>query len=150
MRARRVVLYVGGGVIASDASVGLAALAEACRLPVTTTLMGLGAFPSDHALSLGMLGMHGGYAANMAVYNADCLIAVGARFDDRVTGKIDQFAPQAEIIHIDIDPSSISKSVKVHIPIVGDAKRVLARLLDDVREEGAAQPPTPLREAREQ
>ena len=150
MRARRVVLYVGGGVIASDASVGLAALAETCRLPVTTTLMGLGAFPSDHALSLGMLGMHGGYAANMAVYNADCLIAVGARFDDRVTGKIDQFAPQAEIIHIDIDPSSISKSVKVHIPIVGDAKRVLARLLDDVREEGAAQPPTPLREAREQ
>src|SRR6516225_7327110 len=118
MRARRVVLYVGGGVIASDASVGLAALAETCRLPVTTTLMGLGAFPSDHALSLGMLGMHGGYAANMAVYNADCLIAVGARFDDRVTGKIDQFAPQAEIIHIDIDPSSISKSVKVHIPIV--------------------------------
>ena len=150
MRARRVVLYVGGGVIASDASVGLAALAETCRLPVTTTLMGLGAFPSDHALSLGMLGMHGGYAANMAVYNADCLVAVGARFDDRVTGKIDQFAPQAEIIHIDIDPSSISKSVKVHIPIVGDAKRVLARLLDDVREEGAAQPPTPLREAREQ
>ena len=150
MRARRVVLYVGGGVIASDASVGLAALAETCRLPVTTTLMGLGAFPSDHALSLGMLGMHGGYAANMAVYNADCLIAVGARFDDRVTGKIDQFAPQAEIIHIDIDPSSISKSVKVHIPIVGDAKRVLARLLEDVREEGAAQPPTPLREAREQ
>ena len=150
MRARRVVLYVGGGVIASDASVGLAALAETCRLPVTTTLMGLGAFPSDHALSLGMLGMHGGYAANMAVYNADCLVAVGARFDDRVTGKIDQFAPQAEIIHIDIDPSSISKSVKVHIPIVGDAKRVLARLLEDVREEGAAQPPTPLREAREQ
>src|SRR5207249_3532464 len=118
--------------------------------PVSTTLMALGAFASDHALSMGMLGMLGGYAANMAVYNSDCLIAVGARFDDRVTGKIDQFAPQAEIIHVDIDPSSISKSVKVHIPIVGDAKRVLVRLMEDLREEGMAQPAAPVREAREQ
>ncbi|PYM58655.1 MAG: biosynthetic-type acetolactate synthase large subunit [Candidatus Rokuibacteriota bacterium] len=150
MRARRAVLYVGGGVIASDAAPELRELAELCRLPVTTTLMALGAFASDHALSMGMLGMHGGYAANMAVYNSDCLIAVGARFDDRVTGKIDQFAPQAEIIHVDIDPSSISKSVKVHIPIVGDAKRVLVRLMEDLREEGMAQPAAPVREAREQ
>ena len=150
VRARRAVLYVGGGVIASDAAPELRELAELCRLPVTTTLMALGAFASDHALSMGMLGMHGGYAANMAVYNSDCLIAVGARFDDRVTGKIDQFAPQAEIIHVDIDPSSISKSVKVHIPIVGDAKRVLVRLMEDLREEGMAQPAAPVREAREQ
>jgi acetolactate synthase I/II/III large subunit len=150
MRAKRAVLYVGGGVIAADASAELQALAELTRIPVTTTVMALGAFPSDHALSLGMLGMHGGYAANMAVYNSDCLIAVGARFDDRVTGKIEQFAPQAEVIHIDIDPSSISKNVKVHIPIVGDARRVLARLVDAVREEGAGQPNWSGRDAREQ
>jgi acetolactate synthase I/II/III large subunit len=150
MRARRAVLYVGGGVIASDAAAELRELAELIRVPVTTTLMALGAFPSDHALSMGMLGMHGGYAANMAVYNSDCLIAVGARFDDRVTGKIDQFAPQAEIVHVDIDPSSISKSVKVHIPIVGDARRVLGRLIGDLREEGAGQQPSVAREAREQ
>jgi len=149
MRARRAVLYVGGGVIASDAAAELRELAELLRVPVTTTLMALGAFPSDHPLSMGMLGMHGGYAANMAVYNSDCLIAVGARFDDRVTGKIDQFAPQAEIVHVDIDPSSISKSVKVHIPIVGDARRVLSRLIGDLREE-AGQLPSVAREAREQ
>jgi acetolactate synthase I/II/III large subunit len=150
MRARRAVLYVGGGVIAADASAELRALAEATRIPVTTTVMALGAFPSDHALSLGMLGMHGGYAANMAVYNSDCLIAVGARFDDRVTGKIEQFAPQAEVIHVDIDPSSISKNVKVHIPIVGDARRVLTQLVEAVREEGAGQANWIGREAREQ
>jgi acetolactate synthase I/II/III large subunit len=150
MRARRAVLYVGGGVIAADASAELRALAEVTRIPVTTTVMALGAFPSDHALSLGMLGMHGGYAANMAVYNSDCLIAVGARFDDRVTGKIEQFAPQAEVIHVDIDPSSISKNVKVHIPIVGDARRVLTQLVEAVREEGAGQANWIGREAREQ
>ncbi|HSE96439.1 MAG TPA: thiamine pyrophosphate-binding protein, partial [Methylomirabilota bacterium] len=94
MRAKRAVLYVGGGVIAADAAPELLALAELTRVPVTTTVMALGAFPSDHALSMGMLGMHGGYAPNLAVYNADCLIAVGARFDDRVTGKVEQFAPQ--------------------------------------------------------
>jgi acetolactate synthase-1/2/3 large subunit len=112
--------------------------------------MGLGAFPSDHALSLGMLGMHGGYAPNMAVYNSDCLIAVGARFDDRVTGKVDLFAPQAEIVHVDVDPSSISKNIKVHVPIVGDARRVLVRLTEALREEGADQMPAQVREAREQ
>jgi acetolactate synthase-1/2/3 large subunit len=150
MRARRAVLYVGGGVVSADAAAELGQLAELARIPVTTTLLALGAFPSDHELSLGMLGMHGGYAANMAVHNSDCLIAVGARFDDRVTGKVEQFAPQAEIIHIDIDPSSISKNIQVHVPIVGDARRVLARLLEALREESAEQPPAGTREAREQ
>jgi acetolactate synthase-1/2/3 large subunit len=150
LRSRRAVLYVGGGVIASDAGPELLELAQLARIPVTTTLMALGAFPSDHPLSMGMLGMHGGYAPNMAVYNSDCLIAVGARFDDRVTGKIDAFSPQAEIVHIDIDPSSISKNVKVHIPIVGDAKRVLARLREAVLEESAAEPAAAGREARDQ
>ena len=150
LRARRAVLYVGGGVIAGDGSTELKAVAELTRIPVTTTVMALGAFPSDHPLSMGMLGMHGGYAPNMAVYNSDCLIAVGARFDDRVTGKIEAFAPQAEIIHIDIDPSSISKNVKVHIPIVGDARRVLAKLHECLVEEGAAEPLSLVREAREQ
>jgi acetolactate synthase-1/2/3 large subunit len=150
LRARRPVLYVGGGLIASDAAPELLRLAETARIPVTTTLMALGGFPSDHPLSMGMLGMHGGYAPNMAVYNSDCLVAVGARFDDRVTGKIDQFAPQAEIIHVDIDPSSISKSVKVHIPIVGDAKRVLARLEEALAGEPAGEGNQALRQAREQ
>ncbi len=150
MRAKRAVLYVGGGVISSDASAELRDVAELTRIPVTTTVMAMGAFPSDHPLSMGMLGMHGGYAPNMAVYNSDCLVAVGARFDDRVTGKIEYFAPQAEIIHIDIDPSSISKNVKVHIPIVGDAKRVLARLKQALIEEEVAEPPAAAREARDQ
>ncbi len=150
MRAKRAVLYVGGGVISSDGSAGLQALADLTRIPVTTTVMAMGAFPSDHPLSMGMLGMHGGYAPNMAVYNSDLLIAVGARFDDRVTGKIEHFAPQAEIIHVDIDPSSISKNVKVHIPIVGDAKRVLVKLREHLLEEGAADPGAAVREAREQ
>ncbi len=150
MKARRPVLYVGGGVISSDASEELRALAELTRIPVTTTLMALGAFPSEHPLSMGMLGMHGGYTPNMAVYNADCLIAVGARFDDRVTGKVEHFSPQSEVIHIDIDPSSISKNVKVHIPIVGDARRVLARLIQALVEEGAAEPLALVQEARKQ
>jgi len=149
MRAKRAVLYVGGGVISSDAAPELMEIAQLARLPVTTTVMAMGAFPSDHPLSMGMLGMHGGYAPNMAVYNSDCLIAVGARFDDRVTGKIEFFAPQAEIVHIDIDPSSISKNVKVHIPIVGDAKRVLVRLREMLFEEGAGEPTAAVREARD-
>ncbi len=151
MRARRPVLYVGGGVISSDAHEELLRLAELTQIPVTTTLMGLGAFPSEHPLSLEMLGMHGTYYANMAVHNSDVLIAVGARFDDRVTGKVEFFAPQAEIIHIDIDPSSISKNIKVHIPIVGDARRVLAKVIEAVTEEmrGGSLPST-VREAREQ
>ncbi len=149
MRAKRVVLYVGGGVISSDASAELMEVAQLTRIPVTTTVMAMGAFPSDHPLSMGMLGMHGGYAPNMAVYNSDLLIAVGARFDDRVTGKVEFFSPQAEIVHIDIDPSSISKNIKVHIPIVGDAKRVLARLREHLLEEGAADANAAVREARD-
>jgi acetolactate synthase I/II/III large subunit len=149
MRAKRPVLYVGGGVISSDAAAELAEVAQLTRVPVTTTVMAMGAFPSDHPLSMGMLGMHGGYAPNMAVYNSDVLIAVGARFDDRVTGKVEFFAPQAEIVHIDIDPSSISKNIKVHIPIVGDCRRVLAKLKEHLLEEGAAEPSAAVREARE-
>lgn len=135
VRARRPVLYVGGGVISADAHEELRALAELTQIPVTTTLMGLGAFPADHPLALDMLGMHGTYYANMAVHHCDLLIAVGARFDDRVTGKVEFFAPQAQIVHIDIDPSSISKNIKVHVPIVGDCRRVLRALLDAVRDE---------------
>jgi len=150
LRARRPVLYVGGGVISSDAHAELRRLAELTEIPVTTTLMGLGAFPSEHPLSLGMLGMHGTYYANMAVHDSDCLIAVGARFDDRVTGKVEQFAPSAEIIHIDIDPSSISKNIKVDVPIVGDCRRVLTKLIEAIDEEARASVPSLVREARKQ
>ncbi|MFQ5585936.1 MAG: biosynthetic-type acetolactate synthase large subunit, partial [Thermodesulfobacteriota bacterium] len=129
MDAKRPVIYAGGGVVLSDAATELRALAERLHLPATTTLMGLGGFPGTHPLFMGMLGMHGTYCANMAVTNTDCLIAVGARFDDRVTGKIDEFAPYAKIIHIDIDPTSISKNVQVDIPIVGDIKHVLKEML---------------------
>ena len=111
--AERPVLLVGGGVIGSNAAAEVLELAQAARVPVTSTLMGLGGFPGTHELSLGMLGMHGTYAANLAISHADLIIAVGARFDDRVTGKLDEFAPGAKIIHIDIDPTSISKNVRV-------------------------------------
>ena len=129
LKAKRPVLYTGGGVILSDAADELKTLAEKLHIPVTNTLMGLGGFPGTHPLFLGMLGMHGTYAANMAVTNTDCLIAVGARFDDRVTGKIDEFAPYAKIIHIDIDPTSISKNVRVDVPIVGDVQSVLRDII---------------------
>jgi acetolactate synthase I/II/III large subunit len=135
VRASRPVLYVGGGVISADADAELRELAELTQVPVTTTLMGLGAFPSEHPLSLEMLGMHGTYYANMAVHHCDVLVAVGARFDDRVTGRVDAFAPSAEIIHIDIDPSSISKNIKVDVPIVGDCRRVLRALVQAVKHE---------------
>jgi len=135
-QAERPVLLVGGGAISSDASNEIIKLAERLNLPVTMTLMGLGAFPGDHEQSLGMLGMHGTYYANMAVANCDVLLAVGARFDDRVTGKVDAFAPGAKIIHIDIDPSSIQKNVKVHVPIVADCKRALIRLLNVIKNAG--------------
>ena len=148
LRAKRPVLYVGGGVISSDAHAELAELAELTQIPVTTTLMGLGAHPSGHPLALGMLGMHGTYYANMAVHHSDVLVAVGARFDDRVTGKVDAFAPNAEIIHIDIDPSSISKNIKVHVPIVGDCRRVLRALVDAVRDELGADGAGAAREAK--
>ena len=150
LRARRPVLYVGGGVISSDAHAELRRLAELTEIPVTTTLMGLGAFPSEHPLSLGMLGMHGTYYANMAVHDSDCLIAVGARFDDRVTGKVELFAPSAEIIHIDIDPSSISKNIKVDVPIVGDCRQVLTKLIEAIDDDARASVPSLVREARKQ
>src|SRR5437016_3973964 len=148
VRAKKPVLYVGGGVISADASAELYELAELTQIPVTQTLMGLGSFPMAHPLSLDMLGMHGSYYANMAVHHSDVLIAVGARFDDRVTGRVDAFAPNAEIVHIDIDPSSISKNIKVDVPIVGDCKRVLAKLLEAVREELREEPSAAVREGR--
>ncbi len=135
LKARRPLIYAGGGVISSGASEELRELAEFLQIPVTTTLMGLGGFPGTHPLFLGMLGMHGTYRANMAITHCDVLIAIGARFDDRVTGKVDEFSPHSKKIHIDIDPTSISKNVRVDIPIVGDCKRVLRRLLEALKEE---------------
>ncbi|NPV27318.1 MAG: biosynthetic-type acetolactate synthase large subunit [Firmicutes bacterium] len=129
MAAERPVIYAGGGVVISGAHQELWELAERRQIPVTTTLMGLGAFPTAHPLSLGMLGMHGTRYANYAVSDCDCLIAIGARFDDRVTGRIEDFAPKAQVIHIDVDPAEIGKNVSAHIPIVGDVKQVLTELL---------------------
>ena len=134
MAARRPVLYVGGGVTLSNTSEELMTLAELIQAPVTTTLMAMASFPKKHPLSLGMLGMHGTYYANMAVTNSDLLVAIGARFDDRVTGKIATFAPHAKIIHIDIDPTSIKKNVRVDLPIVGDLKDVLKKLVGKLGE----------------
>jgi acetolactate synthase-1/2/3 large subunit len=131
--ARRPVLYVGGGVVNADASEELRELALSGNLPVTCTLMGLGAFPAPHRQWLGMLGMHGTRTANYAMDEADLIVAIGARFDDRITGKLSEFAPRAKFIHIDIDPAEISKNVPAHIPIVGDAKRILARLVGEYR-----------------
>jgi len=133
VNAKRPVIYAGGGVVLSGASSELCAFAEKLQIPATTTLMGLGGFPGTHPLFMGMLGMHGTYCANTAVTNTDCLIAIGARFDDRVTGKIDEFAPYAKIVHIDIDPTSISKNIQVDIPIVGDIKHVLKEMLDAIK-----------------
>jgi len=123
------VLYVGGGVISANASEELRALAEKAHLPVAMTLLGLGSYDQRKPESLDMLGMHGAAYANYAVQECDLLIAVGARFDDRVTGKVETFAPHAKIIHIDIDPSSISKNISVDIPVVGDAKVILGELV---------------------
>jgi acetolactate synthase-1/2/3 large subunit len=128
--SRRPVLYTGGGIITSGASAELLKFAEHLSIPVVNTLMGLGGFPGNHKLFLGMLGMHGTYAANMAITSSDLIIAIGARFDDRATGKVDEFAPHAEIIHVDIDPTSISKNIKVDIPIVGDSKNVLKKMVE--------------------
>ena len=126
--SERPIIYAGGGIIISGASGELRELAKITEIPVTLTLMGMGAFPQDSELFLGMLGMHGTYFANKAIQNSDLIIAIGARFDDRITGRLDAFAPQAKIIHIDIDPTSISKNVKVDIPIVGDAKNVVKEM----------------------
>ncbi|MEK7783320.1 MAG: biosynthetic-type acetolactate synthase large subunit [Candidatus Binatota bacterium] len=128
LKARKPVIYVGGGALFSDAADEILELAEITQIPVTMTLMGLSSFPGTHALSMGMLGMHGGYWSNMAMHHADLLIAVGARFDDRVTGKLSDFCPEARVIHIDIDPTSIKKNVQTHIPIVGDVRTVLRQL----------------------
>ncbi len=129
--ARRPVLYVGGGVVNANAAPELTEFATADRFPVTCTLMGLGAFPAPHPQWLGMLGMHGTRTANYAMDEADLICCIGARFDDRITGKLSEFAPRAKFIHIDVDPAEISKNVPAHIPIVGDAKNVLVKLLKE-------------------
>ncbi|HEY8763285.1 MAG TPA: biosynthetic-type acetolactate synthase large subunit [Solirubrobacteraceae bacterium] len=131
--ARRPVIYAGGGVVNANASAELTELVTADRFPVTCTIMGLGAFPAPHDQWLGMLGMHGTRAANYAMDEADLIVAIGARFDDRITGKLAEFAPRAKFIHIDIDPAEISKNVPAHIPIVGDAKNILPRLTAEYR-----------------
>jgi len=127
--ARKPVVYVGGGVVLGNAAEELTTFCRHLGLPVTTTLMGLGSYPENDPDSLRMLGMHGTYYANMAMTNTDVLVAIGARFDDRVTGKLTTFAPHAKIIHIDVDPTSIKKNVRVDLPIVGDVKGVLQRMI---------------------
>jgi acetolactate synthase-1/2/3 large subunit len=143
--SRRAVLYVGGGLIAANAWQELRELAELTHIPVTTTLMGLGAFPSAHPLSLGMLGMHGSYATNQSICNCDLLIAVGARFDDRVTGRLKDFCTQAKKIQFDVDPSEINKNVRVDLSLVGDARESLRALIAALKrlvsERGTAAPP---------
>lgn len=129
MQSKRPVMYVGGGAVASGAAKEVIEFAEKTGIPVTTTVLGLGIFPETHELSLRMLGMHGTHYANYSVQNSDMLIAIGARFDDRVTGKIDKFAPHAKIVHLDIDPSSIQKVVKVHHALIGDIKPLLRELI---------------------
>jgi acetolactate synthase-1/2/3 large subunit len=135
--AQRPVIYAGGGVVNANGSEELIEFSTSDRFPVTCTLMGLGAFPAPHDQWLGMLGMHGTRAANYAMDEADLICAVGARFDDRITGKLSEFAPRAKFIHIDVDPAEISKNVPAHIPIVGDAKHVLAKLVVEYRATGA-------------
>ncbi|WP_461209988.1 biosynthetic-type acetolactate synthase large subunit [Desulfocurvus sp. DL9XJH121] len=125
-KAENPLFYVGGGVISADAHADLTWLAKTLKVPVTATLMGLGAFPGNEDLWLGMLGMHGTYAANRAVQECDLLVAVGARFDDRVTGKLDTFAPNAMVVHVDVDPTSIRKNVHVDVPVVADCNQALA------------------------
>ncbi|MGC8765501.1 MAG: biosynthetic-type acetolactate synthase large subunit [Brevinematia bacterium] len=134
-KAKKPIIYYGGGVILGNASQELTEFVRKTGIPVTSTLMGLGAYPADYddPLYLGMPGMHGTVFANYALHNSDLIIAIGARFDDRVTGKLDEFAPEAKIIHVDIDPSSISKNVVVDVPIVGDVKEVLVELLKDAK-----------------
>ncbi|MDX2030004.1 MAG: biosynthetic-type acetolactate synthase large subunit [Blastocatellia bacterium] len=135
IQAERPVLYIGGGAVAAEAYEEVRQLAEKLNLPTTCTLMGLGGFPDSHPLSLGMLGMHGGYWTNMAVNNCDLLISIGARFDDRVTGKLDEFAKGAKFIHVDIDASCISKNIPCDYPIVGDAKVVGQQMLAELGEQ---------------
>ncbi|MEJ2687683.1 MAG: biosynthetic-type acetolactate synthase large subunit, partial [Gammaproteobacteria bacterium] len=134
LAAKRPMLYTGGGVILGEASAALTRMARQLNFPITNTLMGLGAYPATDRQFVGMLGMHGTYEANMAMHNCDVLIAIGARFDDRVTGNVAKFCPTAKIVHVDIDPASISKNVKVDVPIVGSVEPVLAamtKLIED-------------------
>jgi acetolactate synthase I/II/III large subunit len=141
-KTEKAVLYIGGGVAASNGSDDLRELAERQNLPVTPTLMGIGCVPSGHPLCLGMLGMHGTYVANLAMANAELIVAIGVRFDDRVTGKLEEFARKATIVHVDVDPSSVNKNVPVHVPIVGDARIVMKQMIEAL----PAGPP-PAREA---
>jgi acetolactate synthase-1/2/3 large subunit len=139
-KAKKPVIYAGGGVILSDASKELREFAKKTNIPVTMTLMGLGCFPGTDPMSLGMIGMHGTFRANMAVTNCDLLIAIGARFDDRITGDINAFASYAKIVHIDIDPTSISKNIPVDIPVVGDVKEILKSALGLLKEKKVKKP----------
>ncbi|MGZ8136236.1 MAG: acetolactate synthase 3 large subunit [Methylococcaceae bacterium] len=134
LSAKKPVIYSGGGVVLGEASKELTEFTRTLGYPITNTLMGLGAYPATDKQFIGMLGMHGTYEANMAMHESDVIIAIGARFDDRVTGKLDQFCPYAKIIHIDVDPASISKTVKVDIPIVGDVKPVLEQMLELIKD----------------
>ena len=129
-KAERPVLYVGGGVIKAGAALELLQFAEAVNVPVVTTLMARGSFPDHHRLALGMPGMHGTYVATTAIQRSDLLVSLGARFDDRVTGDVDAFAPEATVIHVDVDPAEIGKVRNAEVPIVGDARKVIAALLD--------------------
>lgn len=133
LSAKRPMIYTGGGVVLGDGAAELTELTRLLGFPITQTLMGLGAYPATDPQFVGMLGMHGTYEANMGMHECDVLVAIGARFDDRVTGDLTKFCPYAKIIHIDIDPSSISKNVKVHIPIVGDVRNVLRDLIEEIR-----------------
>ena len=134
LSAQKPIIYSGGGVILGEASKELIEFTQVLGYPITNTLMGLGSYPASDKQFIGMLGMHGTYEANMAMHDSDVIIAIGARFDDRVTGKLDLFCPYAKIIHIDVDPASISKTVKVDIPIVGDVKPVLKQMLELIKE----------------
>jgi acetolactate synthase-1/2/3 large subunit len=135
LKSKRPIIFGGGGLIHSNATDELIEFAHKLEIPVTSTLMGLGAYPQNDPLYVHMLGMHGSYAANMAVHNSDLVISIGARFDDRATGgNFEKFSPNAEIIHIDIDPSTIDKNILVHCPIVGDAKLVLRQILEALPE----------------
>ncbi len=134
LHAKRPIIYAGGGVVLGEGSHELTNLAKILGYPVTNTLMGLGAYPATDTQFVGMLGMHGTYEANMAMHESDLIVAIGVRFDDRVTGKLELFCPYAKIIHVDIDPASISKTVKVDVPIVGEVKLVIEQLIDGLKE----------------
>ncbi|MCG5499580.1 acetolactate synthase 3 large subunit [Ectothiorhodospira lacustris] len=144
LSAKKPMLYTGGGVILGNAAKSLTELTRLLNYPITNTLMGLGGYPASDRQFLGMLGMHGTYEANMAMHHADVLIAIGARFDDRVTGNIEKFCPHARIVHVDVDPASISKNVKVDVPIVGQVDQVLKTMIKEIKASGARPDPDAL------